>query len=381
VGIPGCRLPFLSVGRESLTMIEPSGGTSTRRGFTGWRWVAGGALYGLLLRILFGALPSSYGGPMSVAFLLGTPIAVGALTIYGDRAAKPTIGTMLFKPWMAIALMLIGCGVTLLEGSICLALLSPLFLVCSSLGGLVMGLALRLSGPKQSKLKAVALLPFLLLVGEGQTPLENNELELRRSVVVDAEPHAVWLQILAARSIRPQELPLSLVHLMGVPKPVEGINVQTPSGEMRFSKWERGVNFRAIVTNRIEDRTISWHYIFDDRSFPAGSMDEHVAIGGRYFALRDTTFNLMPLPGGRTQLEIVAHHRVTTNINFYAVPAATLLGYDFINTILTLYKSRSERAAPSATDANDREHSVGDAGAHQRMNGVSTLMGSRPMQD
>ena len=53
---------------------EPSGVPRTRRGLGGWRWVAGGALYGVLLRILFGALPSSYGGPMSVAFFLGRPV-------------------------------------------------------------------------------------------------------------------------------------------------------------------------------------------------------------------------------------------------------------------------------------------------------------------
>jgi len=29
--------------------------------------------------------------------------------------------------------------------------------------------------------------------------------------------------------------------------------------------------------------------VFDSHSFPADSMDEHVAIGGRYFDLHDTT--------------------------------------------------------------------------------------------
>jgi hypothetical protein len=315
---------------------------------TRWNWVIGGALYGVLLRIVFGALPTSYSGSMSVAFLIGTPIAVGALTIYGERTTQPTIGAMFTKPWATIGLMLLGCALTLLEGSICIAMLSPLFFVCASLGGLVMGLALRFSGPQQSSFKAVALLPFLLLMGEGQEPLRDHELELKESVIVNATPHAVWTQILDARSIQAKELPLSLTHLMGVPKPIEGVNIQTSEGEIRYSKWERGVNFRAIVTNRIEDKSISWRYVFDAQSFPVGSMDEHVAIGGRYFALHDTTFNLTSLPGGRTQLEIVAHHRVSTNINFYAVPAATLLGYDFIHTILTLYKDRSEGAAAKA---------------------------------
>ena len=112
---------------------------------------------------------------------------------------------------------------------------------------------------------------------------------------------------------------------------------------MRYSKWERGVAFRGVVTQRREHESIGWRYAFDAHSFPSGSMDEHVAIGGRYFDLRDTVFNLYGTPGGHTRLEIVAHYRVTSSINAYAVPASKLLGHDFVATILGLYKHRSER--------------------------------------
>jgi hypothetical protein len=118
----------------------------------------------------------------------------------------------------------------------------------------------------------------------------------------------------------------------------------TPEGEVRFSRWERGVNFQGVVTSRKEDTSISWQYRFDAHSFPKGSMDEHVAIGGRYFDMDDTAFHLEPMPGGTTRLEIVAHYRVSSAINFYAVPAADFLGRDFVSTILALYKRRSETA-------------------------------------
>ena len=45
---------------------------------------------------------------------------------------------------------------------------------------------------------------------------------------------------------------------------------------------------RAIVSDRREHETIHWHYQFDPDSFPPGSMDDHVAIGGEYFDLLDT---------------------------------------------------------------------------------------------
>jgi len=237
----------------------------------------------------------------------------------------------------------------MLEGAICIALLSPLFLILGSIGGIAMALALYVARRRQqSHLKAVAILPLLLLALDNVVPLSTQELSVRQAVIVNAGPATIWRQILTARDIRPDEFPTSLTYLIGVPHPVEGINRETPEGEVRFSRWERGVAFQGLVTQRKENESITWRYRFDAHSFPPGSMDEHVAIGGRYFDLRDTTFKLHPLPGGRTELELVAHYRVTTSIGFYAVPAATLLGNDFVHSILTLYKNRSEKAAPRA---------------------------------
>jgi hypothetical protein len=79
-------------------------------------------------------------------------------------------------------------------------------------------------------------------------------------------------------------------------------------------------------------------------SFPEGSLDEHVKIGGQYFDLYDTTFNLVPISSDLTRLEIISHYRVTTGVNFYSVPIARFIAHDFMSTILHLYKLRSERS-------------------------------------
>ncbi|GFE79980.1 hypothetical protein GCM10011487_19800 [Steroidobacter agaridevorans] len=309
-------------------------------------WLIGGAVLGVLMRVIFGAVPSQVSGVMSIAFLVGTPTAAGAITVYGARHASASWAFAIFAPWGTVLLMMLGCALTLLEGSICIALLTPLFLACASVGGVGMECALRAAKTRQSHLKAVALLPLLIFVAESGVDHRTQSRELRSSILIDAAPGTVWKEILTARAIQPAELPFSLTHLIGVPRPVEGINVSSADGEVRYSKWERGVSFRAVVTERVEQKSITWRYLFDQQSFPPGAMDEHVAIGGRYFDIGDTTFNLRPAPGGRTELQIVAHYRVTTRINFYAVPAATILGKDFMATLLGFYKGRSERAEP-----------------------------------
>lgn len=330
-------------------MSDPASPQSNRQ----WLWILAGVAYGLLLRILFAAAPRMLdrnGGVMSFAFLVITPMAVGAITVYGARHSHMPITRMAFTPWLSILLMMLGAALSLLEGSICIVLLTPLFLACGSIGGLLMGGSLRLHKRQDATLKAVTLLPFVVFLGEAAVPQPDRHVELRSSIVVQARPETVWSQILTARDIRPGELPFSLSHFIGVPKPIEGVNVTNPEGENRYSLWERGVNFRGAVTNRRDNQTIAWRYIFDDKSFPPGSMDEHVAIGGRYFNLHDTTFNLQNLANGQTRLEIVAHYRVTTSINFYAVPLANLLGQDFAHTILGLYKHRSECAEGRRTE-------------------------------
>lgn len=309
-----------------------------------WAWFLIGALLGIALRLLFGVLPLGMKGPMSLAFLVGTPLVVGAVTLVGTSREQRSWWFVIFAPWLTMLLMLLGCALAMLEGSICLALMAPLFFACASVGGLIMGAVLHYRDIRSAHVSAIAVLPLLMLLAELHLPLADRELELRREVVVEAGADTLWQQIHSARAIQAQELPPSLTHLIGVPRPLEGINVHTKDGEVRFSRWERGVHFRAQVTHSEPNRSVAWRYVFDADSFPAGSMDEHVAIGGRYFDLRDTTFNLTPLAGGRTRLQIVAHYRLSTTINAYAVPASTLLGNDFLDTILGLYKQRSETA-------------------------------------
>jgi hypothetical protein len=306
------------------------------------RWVLAGAGYGWCMRALFGLLPQ-HASPMSIAFLIVTPLVVGFITSSGDKKTKRSVARAAFLPWVSIILMEIGCAITALEGSICIVLMTPVLFFFASIGGLCGAEYRDLNDDSETTIRSLLILPLLVVFAENYVPVSPQELQITDSVVINAPPARVWKEIIEARNIRPEELPRSVSHIIGVPKPLEGVNVSTPNGEVRYSKWERGVNFRAKITNREINKSISWRYEFDSNSFPKGSMDEHVAIGGRYFNLNDTTFKLRARDDGNTELELSAHYRVTTPINFYAVPAANLLGRDFVATILGLYKGRSER--------------------------------------
>ena len=319
-----------------------------------------GALYGLLIRISLERLPewvrslgltAEVAGVMSVGFVLVTPVVLGALTIYLQRQAKPRITAAIFAPWMAVGAMMLGATFTFLEGMICVGILSPVFFALSSLGGVLMLGALAIADVRGHHMSAIALTPLLVALVEGPLAQADEWQRIDRGIVIAASPDRVWSEIVAARDIRPEELRPTLAHLIGVPRPVEGINHPTAQGEVRESRWERGVHFRGRVTERVDGRSIAWRYEFSPDSFPPGTMDDHVVLGGRYLQLGETRFVLTPIDAGHTRLDVEAHYRVSSTINVYAVPVADLLGRDFVDMLLALYRSRSEASTSGAGSA------------------------------
>ncbi|MBO9685321.1 MAG: SRPBCC family protein [Mitsuaria chitosanitabida] len=318
-------------------------------------WIAPllGAVYGLVMRALAGKLPGwvaalglsdQTAGVMSIGFVLMTPFVLGALTVYLQRREKLGLSAAIFMPWLATGAMMLGTMVTLLEGVICIAILSPVFLVLSSLGGLLMKAALAIADVRGHHMGALALTPLLALLVEGPLAQSDQWQRIDRSIVIAAAPDRVWSEIVSARDIRPDELKPTLAHLIGVPRPVAGINHMTADGEVRESRWERGVHFRGRITERDEGRSIAWRYEFSPDSFPPGTMDDHVVLGGRYLDLGETRFVLTPVDATHTRLDVEAHYRVSSTINVYAVPVADLLGRDFVDMLLALYRDRSEAA-------------------------------------
>ncbi len=328
---------------------RPKTGSGLSR-FGGLLAMGAGALYGLVMRVLLGHMQGlakwlgislDTGYVMTMGFVYATPLVVGALTIYAMRRVRPTWTQAAFTPWLSTGLMMLGAMFTALEGAICIVLMTPVFLAIASLGGLLMKLALKHSRLGSMQVGLLATLPLLMAVIDGPMSEERWQ-QIDRSIVVEAAPERVWGEIVAARDIRREEFPRTWIHLIGVPRPVEGVQHETPTGEVRESRWERGVQFVGRVTERVEARRLAWRYEFSPDSFPPGTMDEHVVIGGRYFDLGETRFTLTPIEGGRTRLDIHASFRVTTSFNGYAVAVADFLGGDFVDGLLTLYKRRSE---------------------------------------
>ena len=142
--------------------------------------------------------------------------------------------------------------------------------------------------------------------------------------------------------IQPSELGSGFAFWIGVPYPMGAEVIEPRVGGIRKSRWQRGVSFDEEITALETNRYVRWVYHFDDDSFPPGSLDDHVKVGGTHFDLEDTSYRLKP-EGPDTRLEISVRYRVTTNFNWYAAPWADFLVGDTAVALLTFYKNRSER--------------------------------------
>lgn len=307
-----------------------------------------GALYGVACHDLFGRLFSTpeqgRSGLMMGSFLFGVPLLVGAIyVILLSRYRRVGVGQALAGSSVLIVLFVFLAGVLLREGFICIVMALPLFLVFGAIGGLLSLLVSVLAKDKGPKLLGVAIfVPFL--AGALEEPLEPpvHAGQLTRSVHIRAQPDVVWRHINFPLDIQPAELSQGWAYRIGVPYPIEARTLEPRVGGLRELAWQRGVKFQEEITQFDPGRLIAWRYRFGPDSFPPGSLDEHIVIGGRYFGLEDTSYTLTPEAGG-TRLDITVNYRVSTQFNWYARPWARFLIGDTAETILAFYKRRSER--------------------------------------
>lgn len=314
-----------------------------------------GAAYGLLMRLVFGAvpfakvdMPAGSTGVMLASFVLLVPAMIGLYTVYALRQTRPSLLAAMVLPIVPVLCFVAGTALLLIEGSICIAMALPLFVAMAVVGGMVGWLVLRWFVPSAGSMHALMLLPLALAWAEHQAPLPDALRHTEASVWIAAPPEQVWQHIHNARDISPDELPSAWVYKVGVPYPDSGVTQWENGQRVRKSRWGKGVQFDEPITLWEENRRVRWRYVFGPNAFPPGAMDEHVVLGGRYLDLLDTGYLLTPQDGG-TRLTVQVNYRVSTPFNAYAAPLSQWLVDDTARAILGFYKQRSERAPVRAS--------------------------------
>ncbi len=306
--------------------------------------IAFGALFGVLLRLAFSGRPGGAWSAMAGAFIFCAPLAIGAVTVYlAERQRRRSWGYYFYAPFVATLLFVVGTLIIMIEGVICAIVIVPMFAVMGGIGGLVMGLVCRLTHWPRQVACCLGVVPLVLAALGEQLPTPVAQHSVERSALIQAAPEVIWRHLNAATHIRADEVGDAWAFRIGAPMPVSGVTRQVPEGRVRSMTWTRNVHFDGHVADADwqPPRRVRWAYRFTPDSFPPGSLDDHVMIGGHYFDLLDTTYTLEP-QGTGTLLHMRVNYRISTQFNLYANWVAQWLLGDFNEVILRFYKQRSE---------------------------------------
>jgi hypothetical protein len=304
-----------------------------------------GLAYGFCLRLVDLLPRTQTSRVMTFGFIVLMPVAVGCITIYlAEIRQRQKLWVWFILPWLPMAAALVGTMVALLEGAICVVMLSPLALILASLGGVVGGLAARLIRQHRMRNLTVACVMVLPLFSMSwETPVLYRQDFRRVENVIDIQspPWLVWKNIERVPHIQTAELPNSWTRRIGFPDPIEATLSHEGLGGIRHASFAKGLLFIETVDVWEPEQRLGFSIAAKD--VPDTTLDEHVRVGGPYFDVLHGEYRLEPLANGMTRLHLSSSHRLSTDFNWYAHLWTDAAMSDLQRRILVVIRQRCER--------------------------------------
>lgn len=280
----------------------------------------------------------------SLSFLALLPAWLCALICYvGDPEGTRPPSFYRWIPIVLWAIVYVVAALVLHEGVICLAMLSPVWLVSGFIGAFGIRSMRRRTG--RSVQSSFLIIPLVAAMLEAQAPIPHDTVTLTRSVVIHAAPEAVWRYAVSSRGIGPREGRWTITHnLMGMPRPRESVIVGTGVGAVRTAFWGDHVNFEERIVEWQPGRKLGWRFSFTNSSVQDYT-DKHISPDGEFLTIESGDYRLRPLSPDTTELTLTTRYIAKTHVNPYARLWGELMMGDVQDNVLTIIKDRAERAA------------------------------------
>jgi hypothetical protein len=291
-------------------------------------------------------------GLISFAFLFVLPAVVCAFVAYvADPWRERSIAAYLLVPLWILGVAMPFSIIFLREGTICVVILSPLWLI-SGMAGTAATYSIRHridDGRKYSV--ALFVLPLIVLHLEPMIPLQVQQYNVKREIIVNAAPDKIWPLLEGIPDVQAGEGQWNVSQdIIGVPRPVGARLVGTGLGANRHAKWTLGINFRETITEWEQDRRIGWKFVFDTIDNWEFT-DRHLMPDSAYYRVTTGGYTLQPMTVGRTRLTLDTSYWVRTPVNGYSALWGEFFLGDLEENLLTLVKERAEKVnAPVATN-------------------------------
>ncbi len=300
--------------------------------------------YALLLRFVFGFERwDDFFEIMSLTFLFLSPVIVGALTTYlSDVEKLESLNYRIFAPWIPVILFMFLTLLFAIEGWACWLMILPLFLIASSIGGLLGAYLKRKQNENKLSISLLVLLPLLL--GPMENLLETIPATFEAYTFIDIEAPAdkIWDQVTRVEAIAEEEDTGWLNKMLGFPRPVKAELDFEGVGAYREAVFTNGLVFHETVTEYEDNRKMVFDIKAHPHEIPSTTLDEHVLIGGNYFDVLSGTYELEDLGNGKNRLHLSSRFEMKTTFNFYAGWWGKWIMKDIQQNILRVEKKRAE---------------------------------------
>jgi hypothetical protein len=301
--------------------------------------------YALVLRLFFGV--STWNGifnMMSKTFLFFLPTIIGALTIYFSNIEKVrNLGYRIMIPWIPVFAFFFITLIFLIEGWPCLLMILPIFLIASSVGGLIGGYYKLRKKDNKIYLSILTLLPLFISPIENYIGADSSPYKAYTYIDINAPADKIWSNVTRVREISKEQDKGWLTNLLNFPRPVKAELNFEGVGAYREAIFTNGLVFHETVTEYIDKKKMSFKIKALPHEIPLTTMDEHLVIGGKYFDVLNGTYELEKLTEKTYRLHLYSNFKLTTTFNFYASWWANNIMKDIQNNILQIEKQRAEK--------------------------------------
>jgi uncharacterized membrane protein YhaH (DUF805 family) len=310
---------------------------------TSWIPAAQGVVAGMALTLLAVAVGALVFGTYGFGMFFVSPVVIGTVTGYfanrrGDIGAGPTIGLVFYATFLGGIALVLGA----LEGIVCIVMASPLALAVAAIGSLLgRAIALSTKRPARHTVSAFALLPLVFAI-EAVFPAVTT-FDTYQTITVEAPPATVWKYLLRMDEI---DGPLALPFRLGVAYPIRGEIVGEGIGALRYGEFSTGTAVER-VTEWVPERKLAFVIEKDIPAMRELSPYAHVhaphVLG--YFRTLETSFELVELPQGRTEIVERTSHALRLDPILYWLPLARWVVGENNARVLAHIRRQAERSS------------------------------------
>jgi len=301
-------------------------------------------LFAFIVRGLFGVDNwATLYSVMSIAFIFLLPVGVGALTIAlsdTEKVKKPSY--RFFMPWLPILGFFVLTLLLNIEGWACWLMILPIFLIASSIGGLIAGYYKLRKKNEKIYISLLVFLPFFISPIEKAIGTIPGQYEAYTFIDIRSSKEKIWSKVTRVKAISKSEDKGWFTNSLGFPRPIKAELNYEGVGAFRKAIFDKGLVFNETVLSYEPQKKMVFSIKANPYDIPSTTMDKHIVVGGKYFDVLNGTYELQKLNDTTYRLHLFSHFKLTTTFNFYASWWAGWIMKDIQKNILQVIKERSE---------------------------------------